>query len=181
MRGPVPGNATEPTCSATATTAWEHVAMDLPASLLAALADDRRLAAQYGVEFVVVSRPTGAHGPSSVVPVEHGNFSDPLDAIRVGRQLAGHDVTVVANGHGLYWASNAPDEVDSMLLEMVRRDERLGPQEAEREHERDRWRDEIKRLHLRLLTAEGHQRVDTDLRKAIAALDALGPSLDTQA
>jgi len=155
--------------------------MDLPASLLAALADDRRLAAQYGVEFVVVSRPTGAHGPSSVVPVEHGNFSDPLDAIRVGRQLAGHDVTVVANGHGLYWASNAPDEVDSMLLEMVRRDERLGPQEAEREHERDRWRDEIKRLHLRLLTAEGHQRVDTDLRKAIAALDALGPSLDTQA
>ncbi|MGI9612464.1 MAG: hypothetical protein ACR2QO_06125, partial [Acidimicrobiales bacterium] len=70
--------------------------------LIEALQLDDAVARQHGVEFSVVSRPTGFRPPGGP-PDNHGTFDNPADAIAVGRSLSGRDVTILANGLGAYW------------------------------------------------------------------------------
>lgn len=81
-------------------------------------------------------------------------FDNPRDAIALGRTLVGRDVTVLANGSGPYWHSAAPDKINSQILETVCRDKVLGPEEAQREHERDRLRHAMERLQAELHLGE---------------------------
>jgi hypothetical protein len=124
---------------------WDDGLMDLPDPIAEMLGHDRALADQHEVRFSVVSRPTGS-GPESGLPDNHGAFDDPADAVALGRSLTGRNATVLADGRGAYWHTSAPDEINSELLRIVCRDKRLGPQEAEREHQREHWHHAIERL-----------------------------------
>lgn len=118
-----------------------------PSSLSEALRSDLTIAQEHDVEFSVVSRTAGSGpGPGQPPPDRHGTFADPSEAISVARSLSGRDATVVADGHGPYWHSADPDTVNSVLLRVVCRDKRLGPEEARLEHEREYWRDAAERL-----------------------------------
>ena len=129
------------------------IPMVLPGPLGAAVASDRVLAEQHEVRFQVVSRASGS-GPMDGRPTDHGSFRDPVEAVSLGRSLGGREVTVLADGRGPYWRTAEPDRVNSELLRIVCRDKRLGPDEADREHQRDHWREVIERLEADQRVAE---------------------------
>jgi len=137
---------------------------------------DQNLAAEWGVVFTVVGRPTG-FGPSGGPPESFGTFDAPGEAASLARSLAEHDVTVVADGHGAYWRSSEPDSVDSKLLVRVCRDKRLGPDEAQREQIREELRDEQERLaaELRFVEAVDLIRSCEDTEEARQRLEACDP------
>lgn len=159
-------------CSARLGVTWDAVQM----SLADLLERDRNLAAEWGVVFTVVGRPTGL-GPSSGPPESFGTFGYPGEAVSLARSLAEHDVTVVADGHGAYWSSREPDTVDSKLLALVCRDKRLGPDEAQREQIREELRDEQERLgaEQRFIEAVDLIRSCEDTEEARQRLEACDP------
>jgi len=119
--------------------------VDSPTLLAEALERDRVLALEHAVEFSVVSRAAGS-GPRAGPLRQHGTFDSPVDAVALGRSLGDQDVTVVADGHGAYWHSAAPNKVNCELLELVCRHKVLGPEESEREYQREERRHIIERL-----------------------------------
>lgn len=136
-------------------------------------AADRELAERHGVAFRVVSRPSGQSPRAALeaglpypLPNEDGSFSDPADAVALARSLVDRDVTVLADGNGAYWHSGEPDRIYSELLVRVCRDKVLGPEEAQREHDREHLRDTIQQL-----SAEQHLPVAVDIIKAATSAD----------